>query len=151
MSSKTPWRTLWRLPGECPLPVHGGNWNFAQSFLNFIHVILDILSHLGSIQESRMFSKTPWGTLWRIIGDFPLPVHQEACNFSLSFINVFTCHSWSQKSSLDSTQESRMSFNTPWRTPWRIRIECPFPVKQGVRHFSRLTPFNPVWHLFSPI
>ena len=34
MSSKIHWRTLLRLIGKCPLPVHQGAWNFPQSFLN---------------------------------------------------------------------------------------------------------------------
>ena len=34
MSSKTPWRILWRLKGECPLSVERRSWNFADSLFN---------------------------------------------------------------------------------------------------------------------
>ena len=34
MSSKIPWKTLWRSQGEYPLPMHRGAYNFAQSFLH---------------------------------------------------------------------------------------------------------------------
>ena len=34
ISSKNPSRMLWKLKGECPLPVHLEVWNFEQSFLN---------------------------------------------------------------------------------------------------------------------
>ena len=99
MSSKTPWRMLLRLKGECPIPVDRGAWNFALSFFNVYNVILDFHSHLDSTQESRMSSKTPWRTLWRLKGECPLPVDREAWNFAHSFFNVYTCHLLSPKSS----------------------------------------------------
>ena len=99
MSSKTPWRMLLRLKGECPIPVDRGAWNFALSFFNVYNVILDFHSHLDSTQESRMSSKTPWRTLWRLKGECPLPVDREAWNFAHSFFNVYTCHLLIPKSS----------------------------------------------------
>ena len=45
-----------------------------RSSLMFIHVILDVHSHLYSILESRLSSKTPWRLLWRLKWECP-PVH----------------------------------------------------------------------------
>ena len=37
-----------------------------RASLMFVHVILDVHSHLYSILESRISSKTPWRMLWRL-------------------------------------------------------------------------------------
>ena len=81
------------------LPVHLESWSFAQSFLNVYTCHTDIQSHLNSIQESRMSSKTPWRTLWRLKGEFHLPVHLENWNFTQNFLNIYKCHYWCPKSS----------------------------------------------------
>ena len=46
-----------------------------RASLMFIHVILDVHSHLTSILESRISSKTHWRMLWRLKGECPLPVY----------------------------------------------------------------------------
>ena len=50
MSFKIPWRMLWRLKGECPLPVHLEVWNFAKSFLNIY------ICHSWHQNSSRLYS-----------------------------------------------------------------------------------------------
>ena len=65
----------------------------------FIHVILDVQSHLDSTQESRISPKTPWRMVWRLIGECPLPIHLKAWNLAQSFPNVYICNSWNPKSS----------------------------------------------------
>ena len=49
-----------------------------RASLTFIYVIPDVQSHLDTIQESRMSSKTPWRTLLRHKGEYLLPMHQGA-------------------------------------------------------------------------
>ena len=98
--------------------------------LTFIHIITDIQSHLNSSQESRISSKTPWRTLWRLKGECHLTVHLKTWNFEQSFLNIYICHSWRPKSSRhhsgiknvlqDSledaleTQRRISSSNAPW-------------------------------------
>ena len=70
-------------------------WNAS---LIFIHVIFDIDSYLNSIQESRMFSKTPWRTFWRLITECALPKNLEAYIFAQTFLTVYLCQTWRPKS-----------------------------------------------------
>ena len=69
----------------------------------FIQVILDIQSHIDSVQESGMSSKCTWRTLWRRSGQCPLPIYRGARNFAQSFLIVYIYHSFCPYSSwLDS-------------------------------------------------
>ena len=78
MSSKTPWRMLWRLIEEVFFQCTKESEIFHRASLMFIYFILDIIhSHLESIQESRMSSKTPWRMLRRLLAECPPPVHIE--------------------------------------------------------------------------
>ena len=52
MSSKCTWRMLWRLSGQCPLPIYRGARNFAQSFL--IVYICHSLRPYSSWLDSRI-------------------------------------------------------------------------------------------------
>ena len=99
LSAKTPWKTFLIVLQECSFPVLLEARNFAETFIICISVIPDVQSHLNSIQESRMSSKTPWRTLWRLKGECHLAVHLEIWNFAHSFLNVYTYHYWHSKSS----------------------------------------------------
>ena len=87
MSSKTPWRMLWRLKGECPLPEGPEILHIAYSM--FIHVSLGVQIHIHYTQEWRMSSKTHWRIIWRLIGEYPLPVNLKAFNFPQNFLNAY--------------------------------------------------------------
>ena len=78
ISSETAWRTLWKLKGECPLPVHLEVWNFEQSFLNIYicysghpksstlhsgikNVLQDSLKEALDPHKRMSSSSEPWG------------------------------------------------------------------------------------------
>ena len=88
ISSKTPWKSLWRHIYEI---VH---FQCIQSLKLLLRVSLvfsfdipDMQNHLVSIQESRMSSKTPWRTLLRHIKDCHLAVYSDTGNFRWSFFD----------------------------------------------------------------
>ena len=70
-----------------------------RASLLFIYVTPDVQSHLKSIKESKMSSKTPWRILWRLKGKCPLPVYLLVWNFVQNFLDIYKCHSWQPKSS----------------------------------------------------
>ena len=131
ISSETPWRTLWKLKGECPLPVHLEVWNFEQSFFNIYichsgHPKSSTL-HSGiknvlqdSLKEAldphkRMFSKTLWLMPWRLIGDLKFCTELPKCLYKSFLIHKVHCQ-------LDSILESKMSSQTPWRTQRKVGV-----------------------------
>ena len=57
-------------------------------------------SHKRYIRESKISSKTHLRTVWRLIGEYSLPVDQGARNIAHSFILDIQKH-------LDYTQESK--------------------------------------------
>ena len=113
----------------------------------FIHVILDVHSHLYSIQESRISSKTPWRTLWKLKEECPLPVHLEVWNFAQGFLNIYICHSWHGKS---STRNSgiKISSKTPWMEHWILIGECPLAVSLEVWYFYIYHSWHPKSAIF---
>ena len=121
ISSKTPWRIIWRLIGECPLPVNLKAFKFAQSFLNvYIYINLNVRIHPDSIQEWGMSSQTSWLMLWRLIGESHLSVHQGAWNFEQNFLKAYIYHSWFRKSIVNKTPFRNQ--DCPWRTE-RVNLD----------------------------
>ena len=90
---------------------------------------------MDSIQESRMSSKIPLRTLLRISSSngprglkFCTELPQCLCmSFLTSIVN----------SHLYSIQESRISSETPWRTLWKLKGECPVRVHLEVCNFAQ--------------
>ena len=102
----------------------------------FIHVILDVHSHLYSIQESRIFSRdsledaqetqrrmssssAPWGL--KFCTELPLSIY---------VISGIQSH-------LNSIQVSKMSSKPPWRKLWILMGERLLPVNQEVWHLAQ--------------
>ena len=97
MSSKTPWRTIWKHKKNPYLqwkrPEH-----FHRASFMLIHIIPDDQNDLDSIQESRMSSKSPWKMVWKHVGEYPVPVHLETWKLALIIFDVLLCHARSPES-----------------------------------------------------
>ena len=124
MSSKTPWRTLWRLITKCALPMHLEAWNFAKSFWNvylcctrhpkspWLHsgiknVLTDVL--IDALETHRRISSSS--------SPRDLKVYTELSKgLFMSFLILQVQHL------LDSILESRMSSKTPWRTQINVGL-----------------------------
>ena len=136
MSFKTPWRTLWRLIGKYPRPVHWGAWNFIKNFRN-IHT-----SHFWCPKSSRLHSgiKNVLQDSW----EDALETHRRTSSTNaprgLKFFHiassVFVYVIPDIQSYLEPIQESRMSFKTPCLMLCRLLGEYPLPVKQAAWKFE---------------
>ena len=95
ISSKTHWRMLWRLKGECPLPVYLLVWNFAQNFLDIY------ICHSWQPKSSRLQSgiKNFLQDSLKEALDPHRRMNLKFWHFSQSFLNVYIYHSWRPKSS----------------------------------------------------
>ena len=144
MFSKTPWRIIWRLMGECPLPVNLKAFNFAQSFLNvYIH-------HSWCPNSSRLHSK-----MKNVLRDFLVNALETNRRISSSSSPTgrkfwkelpkgFICHSWFRK----SLEDAKSSF---WLANYGIIAISIYLCKRGhlAMFNTHLTLFNPVYPLLT--
>ena len=72
--------------GVCLIPT------YAYGFLDVYQLYIQCL--LGSIQNSRISSKTLWMIFLRNVGDEPFPVNPEILSFAKSFFHVSVFYSW---------------------------------------------------------
>ena len=99
----------------------------------FIHVILDVHSHLYSILESRISSKTPWRMLWRLKWEWRMssssaPIGLKFCTELPWYLYIIP----DNQSHQYFNQVSRISSKTAWRKHWILIGECPLAVSLEV-------------------
>ena len=146
LSSKTPWRKLWILIGECPPPVNLEVWHFAQSFLNLYiyHSWHPKLARFYSgIKNVLQNSFVDAQETHRKSSYFSSPRSLKFCTklpqglYMSFFIHKVNCQ-------LYSIQESKISSKTPWRTQRKVGVYLVSRFGLVTRYWYKWCPCRPI-------
>ena len=146
MSSKTPWRKLWILVGECHLPINLEVWHFAESFLNlytyhswhpnlarFYSGINNVLQNafVDDLETNRKFSYTKSPRSLKFCTELPQGLY-------MSFlIHIVHCQ-------LDSIQESKIFSKTTWRKQKKVNVYLVSRHGLVIRYWYKWCPRRPI-------